>query len=186
MFTMSGEDVWQACSSIDPALPNRVRKRGVMLTGGVLEKRLSSGAIQAAQFNPVSHSAAGIKWADMQNELAASVRRADKSDGDSWCVCDAAVADYRESGDGVECILADGRTMQAKVLVGADGAFSRVRAALGRQRSPLGRVPLLGRWLARLSDRPGKFPQTNWNAMESALAMVLTLRERCLCKRPPW
>lgn len=50
-----------------------------------------------------------------------------EQDGGVELLCPAAVAALRRDGSMVEVSLADGRTLQSRLLVGADGARSRVR-----------------------------------------------------------
>lgn len=92
-----------------------------------------------------------VPWAELQDELARDIRRKSPRDED-WLACGCTVVDFSEDSRGVTVRLEDGREIRGAMLIGTDGAFSKVR----RQLTP---------WWLRPFDGLRKYPQTNWNAI---------------------
>lgn len=132
---------------------------------------------------------------DLLRVLSDEVRRL-KSDA---VHLDARCVGVKQNGGTVELELADGRTFQGDVLVGADGVHSRIRAALFGQDATLFSGMIAWRALIPMSSLPERFRRSvavNWVGpgghvvhypIQSGKLMnwVGTL-EGCTWEGPPW
>lgn len=141
-----------AIDAIDEALGRRLRKRSIPIrsTRVISVQKDGSTSERVVEFFKQPSETLRCPWAEVQNELSRFV--SSQEGRDDWVMCQSAVESFTETEDGVVVHLADGREVNASVLVGADGVFSRVRAGI---------VSRPWRWL----DVPVRYPQTNWNAI---------------------
>jgi 2-polyprenyl-6-methoxyphenol hydroxylase-like FAD-dependent oxidoreductase len=137
------------------SLEERVRPRGVAVQRTEIVLRDASGAETRRPGFAGGVDATFVPWARVQSELAAAA--ADAGDAsDDWLRCGHTVVGYREHDECVEVRLEGGGSLCARVLVGADGTFSRVRRAMFPRRAALG------------LDSVRTYGQSNWNSVVTA------------------
>lgn len=120
-------------------LADQVSRRGVPMLSTKITQRDIEGRESVRAGVVAGLDAVFIQWAQVQEALSQGV----SEDPKAWLTCNSEVRSFKDRGDHVEVQTkgrdgTPGTVLRCSMLIGADGTFSRCRAALNPWRTRLG------------------------------------------------